>query len=130
MKNVVAQKAIERLRQGWSLSNRGMGWYLASPDEPGLQRVYFSLSDFEVMLLAWDGVIELSIHSGELRAELADSRHYLPLYRIPEADPEEFKRAVELGRTVVMESEGVVGTYHLWNGRIYVGGMRGHCDGA
>lgn len=130
MKNTAAQETIERLRQGWSLSNRGMGWYLTSPNEPGLQRVYCSLSDWEVMLLAWNGVVELSVHSGELQAEFADSRRHLPLHSIPKADPEEFKRAVEFGRTVVMESDGIVGTYHLWNGRIYVGGMRRHSDGA
>jgi len=68
------QEIIQRLRDGWELSNRGVGWYLSSPHVPYTKRESHPIPDEAVRRMEQAGLIKTSMPYNSIHATLVEAK--------------------------------------------------------
>ncbi|MNR15918.1 hypothetical protein D3C85_1324790 [compost metagenome] len=68
------QEIIKRLRDGWELSSRGMGWYLSSPGVPYTKRESYPIPDEVVRRMEQAGSIKTSMPYNSIHAALVEAQ--------------------------------------------------------
>ncbi|MDV0844966.1 hypothetical protein [Klebsiella quasipneumoniae] len=66
---------IEHLREGWTLTNRGTGWYLTAPKVPYRKSKQYQIPERVVSAMEKDGIIKTVMPYLTIRAELLEQQN-------------------------------------------------------